>query len=64
MCMSLSPQLRMQLWRNQFVHLALIWLEVLSKQVTQWVLAAIKEDQVGGEQLKSSTTGVGVRDVH
>lgn len=37
---------RMQQWRNQFVHLALIWMDVLAKQINQWILLAIREDQV------------------
>ncbi|XP_019857507.1 PREDICTED: uncharacterized protein LOC109585810 isoform X2 [Amphimedon queenslandica] len=35
----------MQQWRNDFVHLALIWMDVFTKQVKTWVLSAIKEDQ-------------------
>lgn len=37
---------RMQQWRNQFVHLALVWMDVLAKQINHWVLLAIREDQV------------------
>ena len=37
---------RMQQWRNQFVHLALIWMDVLSKQVKEWILNSLQEDQV------------------
>ena len=53
---------RMQQWRNQFVHLALIWLEVLTKQANQWILSAANKDKVSG--IKSAHTHSLVSLVH
>ena len=36
----------MQQWRNQFVNLALNWMDVLGKQVNEWTLVSLKEDEV------------------
>ncbi len=37
---------RLQLWRHHFSDLALVWMEVLGKQVQKWVVEAIAVDQV------------------
>lgn len=39
----ISPGL--QLWRRHFSDLALVWMEVLGKQVHKWVVEAVSKDQ-------------------
>lgn len=37
---------RMQTWRKPFADLAIVWMEVLIRQVHEWTLEAINADQV------------------
>ena len=37
---------RSQHWRQKFVDLALIWMEVFAKQISKWVVTAVAQDQV------------------
>lgn len=37
---------RSQHWRQKFVDLALIWMEVFAKQINKWVVTAVAQDQV------------------
>lgn len=37
---------RSQHWRQKFVDLALIWMEVFGKQISKWVVTAVAQDQV------------------
>lgn len=37
---------RLQLWRRHFSDLALVWMEVLGKQLYKWVVEAVAKDQV------------------
>lgn len=59
------PLLSMQLWRRKFVDLALVWMDVLAKQINQWVLQAVASDQVrrasGPGLLGSSSCIAGMR---
>ena len=41
-----SPFSRLQLWRQHFVDLALIWMDVLARQINQWIVQAVAQDQV------------------
>ena len=41
---------REQLWRREFVDLSIVWLDVLAKQLTQWVLISLSEDEVRMEE--------------
>ena len=41
-----SPSPSLQLWRRQFSDLALVWMEVLGKQVYEWVVDAVAKDEV------------------
>lgn len=36
----------MQTWRKPFTDLAIVWMEVLIRQVHEWTLEAINADQV------------------
>ena len=36
----------LQLWRRHFSDLALVWMEVLGKQVYKWVVDAVSKDEV------------------
>lgn len=36
----------MQQWRHNFVDLGLIWMEVLGKQISRWVLSSVSRDKV------------------
>jgi hypothetical protein len=52
----------MQQWRNQFVHLALIWMDVLGKQMNQWIRLALERDQWNiltfADTLRSTTSAI------
>lgn len=37
---------RSQIWRQKFVDLSLIWMEVFGKQISKWVVTAVAQDQV------------------
>ena len=41
-----SVQYRLQQWRQRFLSLASIWMDVLNIQIEKWTIAAVKEDQV------------------